>query len=78
MAVIGSAEPITRRVASRRPAVSSNAQDDVGGGQVVDVDDAVDDVVVVDEDVEDRGRAEREQRIVEDARACSSSVAFQR
>ena len=59
MAVIGSARPITRRVASSTSHRQHHAHDHVGPGQVVDVEDAVDDVFVVDEQIEDRRDAER-------------------
>ena len=65
MAVIGSAQPITRRVASITMTTVDHGEDRVRSCEVVDVVDARDDVIVIDEQVNDRRRAEGEQRVVE-------------
>ena len=64
----GSAQPISRRVASSTMTIEHDREGHVGPRQVVDVVDAVDDVVVVPEQVDDRRAREREQRVVETRR----------
>ena len=68
MAVIGSAQPMTRRVASSTMTTRSAPIDHVGIGEVVDVEDAVDEVVVVDEQVDHRRDRRGEERVVQKRR----------
>ena len=56
MAVIGKAQPITRRVASSTITVMTTPMIMSIEVRFVDIEDAIDDVVVVDEQIEDRRR----------------------
>ena len=61
MAVSASPQPSTRRVASSTSSTANDGVELVGARQLVDVDDAVGDVLVVDEDMQDESPAAGEQ-----------------
>ena len=66
-----SPQPSTRRVASSTSRIASHGVDLVGERELVDVDDAVGDVVVVDEDVQDEAPAPGDEQ--HDVERCASA-----
>jgi hypothetical protein len=61
---------MTRRVASKNNQYENGSEHHVRRGQLVDVENAIDEIIVIIEEIEDRNGAEDDQAIVEQRRRC--------